>query len=85
MAYVKAVIGAVVAGLLIGVATGMVEVFSRAVAKLRPEDKAVVYGYGVSEAINCAALFVLVLVPLTVILVFAVRRWRCRSAAGTSG
>ncbi len=85
MAYVKAVIGAVIAGLLVGAATGMVEVFTGAMAKLRPEDKAVVYGYGLSEAVNCAALFVLVLVPLTVIFVFFVRRWRRRSAPGTSG
>lgn len=85
MSYVKAVIGAVLAALLLGAGAGAVEVLTGAVARLRPEDKAVVYAVGVSVAMNCAAFFVLVFVPLAVVLVFAVRRWRRRPAPGGAG
>jgi membrane protein implicated in regulation of membrane protease activity len=82
MAYVKAVLGALVAALVLGAGTGAVEVLTGAVARLRSEDKAVVYAVGVSVAMNCAAFFVLVFVPLAVVLVFAVRRWRRRPTPG---
>ncbi len=85
MAYVKAVVGALVGGLLLGAGTGVVEVLTGALARLHPEDKAVVYAMSISVAMNCAAFFVLVLVPLAVVLVFAIRRWRSRPAPGRTG
>lgn len=85
MAYVKAVIAALVAGLLLGAGTGLIEVLSGAVTRLRPEDKAVVYAMSISVAMNCAAFFVLVLVPLSVVLVFVVRSWRRRPAPTRRG
>ena len=81
MAYVKAVVGAFVAALLLGAVAGLL---TGPMAKL-PEAKAVVYAMGISEALNCAALFALVLVPLAVLLVFAVRRWRRRATPGRTG
>jgi membrane protein implicated in regulation of membrane protease activity len=85
MAYVKAVIAALLGALLLGAGTGVVEVLTGAVARLRPEDKAVVYAVGISVAMNCAAFFVLVFAPLAVVLVFAVRRWRRHPAPGGAG
>lgn len=85
MAYVKAVIAALLAGLLLGAGTGLIEVLTGAVARLRPEDKAVVYAVGISVAMNCAAFFILVFIPLAVVLVFAIRRWRRRPAPGRAG
>ncbi len=85
MSYVKAGVGAFVAALLLGLGIGIVEVLTGAVARLRPEDKAVVYAMSISVAMNCAAFFVLVLVPLAVVLVFAIRRWRSRPAPGRAG
>lgn len=85
MAYVKAVIASLLGALLLGAGTGVVEVLTGAVARLRPEDKAVVYAVGISVAMNCAAFFVLVFVPLAVVLVFAVRRWRRHPASGEAG
>jgi len=80
VSYVKAVFGAVVVGLLLGAGVGTYEVFTGAIERLRPEDKAVVYAMSISVAMNDAAFFVLVFVPLAVVLVFAVRRWRSRPA-----
>lgn len=77
MAYVKAVLGALSAALLLGAGTGVFGVVTR----LRSDDKAIVYSIGISEAVNCAAFLAVVLVPLAVILVFAVRRWRRRPAS----
>lgn len=85
MAYVKAVVGALVVGLVLGAGSGLVEVLTGALARLRPEDKAIVYGMSISVAMNDTAFFVLVLVPLAVVLVFAVRRWRRRPAPGRAG
>ncbi len=85
MAYVKAVIASLLGALLLGAGTGVVEVLTGAVARLRPEDKAVVYAVGISVAMNCAAFFVLMFVPLAVVLVFAVRRWRRHPASGEAG
>jgi hypothetical protein len=85
MAYVKAVAGAFVAALVLGAGTGVVAVLTGAVAKLRSDDKAAVYASGISEGLNCAAFFVLVFVPLAVVLVFAVGRWRRRHATGFTG
>jgi membrane protein implicated in regulation of membrane protease activity len=80
MPYVKAVIGAFVGALMLGAGTGIIEVLSGALARLRPEDKAVVYATSISVAMNNAAFLVLALVPLAVVLVFATRRWRRRAA-----
>ncbi len=87
MAYVKAggLIGALFAALLLGAGTGAGKVFTGALGRLRPEDKQVLYAAGVSAAMNDAALFVLLLVPLAVVLVFVVRRSRRRSAPGRVG
>lgn len=82
MAYLKAVIGAVVVGLLLGVGVGTYDVLAGAIERLRPEDKAVVFAMSISEAMNCGAFFVLLLVPLTVVVVFAKRRWRRHPRAG---
>jgi predicted benzoate:H+ symporter BenE len=82
MAYLKAVVGAFLAALLLGAATGAGEVFRRAVANIPPEEKATIYAASISEAMNCAAFFILVLVPLAVLLLFLVRWWRVRSARG---
>ncbi len=84
MAYVKAVLGVLGAALLFGAGTGVFEVLTDAVTRLRPEDKAIVYSMGISEAVNCAAFFAVVLIPLALILVFVIRRWRRRPASGTS-
>ena len=78
MAYVKVVLAALGAALLLGAVAG---VLTGAVVRL-PEDKAVVCAVGVSEAVNCAAFFALVLVPLAVVAVFAMRKWRRRPARG---
>lgn len=83
MAFVKAVIGAVVTGLLLGSGIGIFEVLTGAVARLQPEDKAVVYATSISVAVNCAALFILLLVPIAVFLVFFERRWRRKASART--
>ncbi len=72
MAYVKAVIGAVVAALLLGAGTGAAVVVKAALARLPPEDRATILAASISEAMNCAAFFFLVLVPLAVLIVFAV-------------
>lgn len=80
MAYAKAILGAVVAALLLGAATGASEVFRAAVAHLSPADKATIYAASISGAVNCAAFFILVFVPLAVVLVFVIRRWRGRPA-----
>ena len=85
MGYVKAVIGALLAALLLGAGTGAGEVFTGALGRLRPEDKQVLYAAGVSVAMNNVALFVVLFVPVAAVLVFAVRRWRRRSAPGGAG
>jgi hypothetical protein len=48
-------VGAFVAALLLGAGTGIVEVLTGALARLRPEDKAVVYAMSITVAMNCAA------------------------------
>jgi hypothetical protein len=85
MAYAKAIILAVVAAVLTGAGAGAVEAATVAMARLRPEDRAVAFAQAISEATNCAAFFVLVLVPLAVVLVLGVGRWRRRSEPGRVG
>ncbi len=84
MAYAKAVVAALLGSVLLGAASGVAEVFRAAVSSLRPGDKQVIYAMGVSVAMNCAAFFVLVLVPLSVVLLLILRRLR-RSAPTTAG
>jgi hypothetical protein len=84
MAYLKAVIGAVLAALVLGTATGAVVLLKSGVAFISPADKATIYAASISEAVNCAAFFIVVLVPISVLLLFIVRRWR-RPAAGREG
>jgi len=78
MAYLKAGFLAMLAALVSGIATGAWRVLVIAVERLRPEDRAVVLAQGTSAAINDAALFAILMVPLGLLLVFAARRWRRR-------
>lgn len=78
MAYVKAVVVALVAAIVLGAGTGVVEALIGAGATVHPEDKATKYAMGFSLAANCAAFFVLLFVPLSVVLLFAARWWRSR-------
>lgn len=80
MTYVKAIAAALLAALVLGVATGSVVGVLHALETLAPADKATILAASISEAMNNTALFITVLVPLAVVLVFAVRRWRRRSA-----
>jgi len=82
MAYIKAVSIAVVASLVLGAVGGAGEAFLAAIRKLRPEDGQVVLAHATSVAMNNAALFVLLFVPLAMVLVFVGRRWRRRSSPG---
>jgi hypothetical protein len=82
MAYARAVVTAIAAGLLLGAGIGAFDAFTGALARLRPEDRATVLAWAISEAMNCAAFFVLVFVPLAVVVVLLRRRWRGRMPAG---
>jgi hypothetical protein len=84
LAYVKAVLVAFAAALFLGAATGATQLFRAALAHLPPADKATVYAASISEAVNCAAFFIIVFVPPAVLIVWAVRRWR-RPAPGGPG
>jgi hypothetical protein len=75
MGYVKAALLAFVAAIALGAGLGAYW-FVRAGA-VNPADRATVYAASIAEAMNCAAFFVLLFVPLSVILVF-VDRWRRR-------
>ncbi len=83
MSYLKAAVSALIAALLLDAVTGAGEVFTGALAKLPPEDKQVLYAAGVGDALNNTAFFVLLLLPLAVVLVFFVRRWRGGPAPGS--
>ena len=83
MSYVNSAVGTLVTALLLGAVTGAGEVFTSALAKLSPEDKQVLYAAGVSDVLNNTAFFVLLLLPLAVVLVFFVRRWRGGPAPGS--
>lgn len=76
MAYVKAIVAAMAAALLLGVVVGAGDAFRLALGHLRPEDKAIVLASGVAESVNCAAFVLLIAFPLAIILVFVVRRRR---------
>ncbi|WP_059435675.1 hypothetical protein [Anaeromyxobacter sp. PSR-1] len=82
MAYAKAIILAVVAAVVAGAGAGAVEAWTVAMARLGAEDRAVLFAQSISVAVNCAAFFVLVLVPLAAVLVVGVRRRRRRSSPG---
>ncbi len=81
MAYVKAVILAVLAAIALGAAGGAWALLKLTVERLRPEDKAAVYSQAISEAINCLAFYITVLIPFAVVLV-AIRRRRRRLRGG---
>ncbi len=77
----KAAAVALVAALVLGAVTGAAVGVAHAFASLPPGDRATILGASISEAMNCAAFLILVLVPLSVVLVFAVQRWRRPSAS----
>jgi hypothetical protein len=78
MAYVKAVAMALAAAIVLGGATGLGFAVWGVFQALRPEDKATVLSRAISEGLNCAAFFTLVLIPLLVAFVFVRRRLRSR-------
>lgn len=76
--YVKAGVLALLASLVLGAVTGAWRVLVMSVESLRPEDKAVVLSEGISEAMNCAALYATLTIPLGLIVAYVVRRRRKR-------
>lgn len=78
MTYVKAGLLALLASLVLGAVTGAWLVLMMAVERLRPEDKAGVLSQGISEAMNCTALYAILLVPLGLVVAYVVRRRRQR-------
>jgi hypothetical protein len=84
MAYVKAVVAAIAAGLLVGAGGGFYRALTGALSLLRPEDRATVLAPAVTEAMNAAAFYVLVFVPVAFLAVMARRRWPRRPAADES-
>jgi hypothetical protein len=78
VAYLKSVVGAVVVALVLGAGVGVRAVVTDALARLPPGERASVLAPAVSTAVNCAALFLLTLVPASLVVVF-VRRWRGRA------
>jgi hypothetical protein len=67
---------AFVAAIALGAGIGAGEVL--AAGRLSPAAKQVVYSRAVSEAVNNAAVFTVVLVPAATVIVFVRRRWRRR-------
>lgn len=63
MGYLKPVILALAAAIALGVLVGAYDVLGAAVRGLSSADKAAVLSQGISEGMNCTALFALVLVP----------------------
>jgi ABC-type Fe3+ transport system permease subunit len=76
--YVKAVIVALLAAVALGAATGAWRVLVLAVERLRPEDRQVVLSQSISEAMNCAAFYAMLMIPLGLIVAYVVRRRRQR-------
>jgi len=73
--YVIAVLLALVAALLLGVAAAALE----AIRILPPEGKATFLVYGISCAMNNVVFFTLLFVPAAVLIAY-VRQWRRRRA-----
>jgi hypothetical protein len=82
MAYAKAVLAAVLAPIVLGVAAGGVVGVLHALRILPPAERATFLAASISEAVNCVAFCLVALVPLAVVLVLVTRRWRRRSRAG---
>ena len=78
MTYVKAGLLALLASLVLGALTGAWFLLVRAVGSLRPEDKAAVLSQSIAETVNCAAFYALLLIPLSLIVAYVVRRRRQR-------
>lgn len=76
--YAKAGFLALLASLVLGAVTGAWFLVVRAVGSLRPEDKAAVLAQSIAEAMNCAALYATVMIPLGLILAYVLRRRRGR-------
>jgi len=64
MTYVKAGVVALLAAVALGAATGAWRVLVLAVERLRPEDRQVVLSQSISEAMNCAAFYATLMIPL---------------------
>ena len=78
MTYVKAGVLGLLASLVLGAATGAWLLLVRAVGSLRPEDKAAALAQSIAEAMNCAAFYATVMIPLGLILAYVLRRRRGR-------
>jgi hypothetical protein len=72
VAYVKAVVAAIAVALLVAVAGTLLQ----ARGAITPEQKQVAYSRGISEGMNNAAFFTLVLVPVALGLAYVQRRRR---------
>lgn len=81
MAYLKAGLFALLAALALGAVTGAWRMLVLAVERLYPEDKAVVLSQSISEAMNSAAFYAMVLIPLGLVIAWVVRRRRQRLKA----
>jgi hypothetical protein len=81
MAYLKAGALALLAALSLGAATGIWRALALAMERLRPEDRATVLAPSISEAINYAALFSILFVPIGFLVAFAMGRRRKRPPA----
>lgn len=78
MAYLKVGLLALLAALILGAATGAWRMLVMAVERLRPEDRAAVLSQNISEAMNCAAFYATLMIPLGLIVAYVVRRRRQR-------
>lgn len=78
MAYLRAGVLALLAAVVLGALTGIWRVLVLAMERLRPEDKAVVLSQSISEAMNSAAFYATLMIPLGLIVAYAVRRRRQR-------
>ncbi len=78
MAYLKAALAAIPAALALGAVTGAWRALVLAVERLRPEDRQVVLSQSISEAMNCAAFYATLMIPVGLIVAYVVRRRRQR-------
>jgi ABC-type Fe3+ transport system permease subunit len=66
------------AAVALGAASGAWRVLVLAVERLRPEDRQVVLSQSISEAMNCAAFYAMLMIPLGLIVAYVVRGRRQR-------
>jgi hypothetical protein len=78
VAYLRAALLAFLAAIGLGVVSGAWSLLREAVAALRPEDKAVILSRNISEAMNCAAFYATILIPLGLGIAYYRRRMRRR-------